>query len=329
MRVNQAQGLYPRIQGVLTAEQQRTLILQWAAMRRNAAQVAISTQAIRDAQSRYQQQWADLLGAGARRQKAHVQVQQVTMQAQGVIGHQLLAIEQQLATQAREQQRCGRWKRPPGRRSNRPAWRRALQPLEGTYTPQGRLLRGHTHREGINGQSEYPAAHPEQHRGQPGQCRAAPARPCSTGFLALFLLLALVIAVLRRCCGTGGSCMARSGFMIRLALVAWAVTKWPWFLDGLRDLAVSLGLLATGGQLTIAEFLDPGALVQAGAVIGARCSGPRSRPIWGSRPLCRHPLLCGLGRLLCGVCRDGLQESSGGRWSCSLPGQRACACSRP
>ena len=40
--VNQARTLYPRIQGVLTAEQQRTLLLQWAAMRRDAAQVAIT-----------------------------------------------------------------------------------------------------------------------------------------------------------------------------------------------------------------------------------------------------------------------------------------------
>ena len=69
---HQAQGLYPRVYGVLTGPQQRELTLLWAAMRRNSAQVAISTQAIRDAQARYQHQWADLIRAraGGRRQRA-------------------------------------------------------------------------------------------------------------------------------------------------------------------------------------------------------------------------------------------------------------------
>ena len=58
---HQAQGLYPRVYGVMHPDQRRKLTLQWAAMRRNSAQVAISTQAVRDAQARYQQQWADLI----------------------------------------------------------------------------------------------------------------------------------------------------------------------------------------------------------------------------------------------------------------------------
>jgi P-type conjugative transfer protein TrbJ len=138
--VHQARGLYPRIQGLLTAEQQRTLMLHWAAVQRDSAHVAISTQAIREAQSRTQAQWTALL-AQATAAEGALQVQQVTMQAQGVIRHQLLAIEQQLATQAREQsmralEEASRIELEQTRME------RALQPLDTTYTPQGRLLRG-------------------------------------------------------------------------------------------------------------------------------------------------------------------------------------------
>ena len=138
--VNQARNLYPRIQGVLTAEQQRGLLLQWAAVRRDAAQVAISMQAIREAQARTQAQWTTLLGQ-AKAAEGALQVQQVTMQAQGVIGHQLLAIEQQLATQARERsmqamEEASRLEMEQSRLE------KALQPLDTTYAPQGRLLRG-------------------------------------------------------------------------------------------------------------------------------------------------------------------------------------------
>jgi P-type conjugative transfer protein TrbJ len=139
--VNQARSLYPRIQGVLTAEQQRTLVLQWATMRRDAAQVAITTQAIREAQRRTQAQWTALLGQ-AQAAEGALQVQQVTMQAQGVIGHQLLAIEQQLATQARESsmralEEASRIELEQTRMM------KALQPLDVTaYVPQGRRLRG-------------------------------------------------------------------------------------------------------------------------------------------------------------------------------------------
>lgn len=89
-----------------------------------------------------------------------------------------------------------------------------------------------------------------------------------TGVMALFCLLALV-AMCYGALWNGRVLHGAFGFMIRLALVSWAVTKWPWFLDGLRDLAVSLGFLATGDQLTIAEFLDPGAFVKLGLSSGA------------------------------------------------------------
>jgi conjugal transfer/entry exclusion protein len=138
--VTQAQALYPRVAGVLSAEQQRTMTLYWATMRRNSAQVAISTQAIRDAQARYQQQWADLIRQ-AEGVKGNVQVQQTQVQAQAVVGQQLMAIEQQLATQAREQseqalEHATRTEIAEHLREE------ALRPLEGTYIPQGRFVRG-------------------------------------------------------------------------------------------------------------------------------------------------------------------------------------------
>jgi P-type conjugative transfer protein TrbJ len=136
--VTQAQTLYPRISGVLTAEQQRTLNLHWATMRRNSAQVAISTQAIRDAQMRYQQQWADLI-TRAQRAEGNVQVQQTAVQAQAVVGHQLLAIEQQLATQARERSEMA-MEQATRTEIEQHLMDKSLAPLEGTYVPQGRLL---------------------------------------------------------------------------------------------------------------------------------------------------------------------------------------------
>lgn len=84
-----------------------------------------------------------------------------------------------------------------------------------------------------------------------------------TGFLLTFVLLALVVL----CYGllyNGRVIAGALGLLIRLSLVAYALSEWPWFLGTLRNLGVFLGLLVTGGTLTIAEFLDPGALLQTG-----------------------------------------------------------------
>lgn len=136
--VTQAQGLYPRVMGVLSADQQRTLTLQWAAMRRNAAEVAISTQAIREAQARVQGQWGTLIGR-AQAAEGALQVQQAQVQAQAMLGHQLLALEQHLATQARGQSEAA-MEQATRTEIAQHLTDRALAPLEGTYTPQGRLL---------------------------------------------------------------------------------------------------------------------------------------------------------------------------------------------
>jgi conjugal transfer/entry exclusion protein len=131
-------GLYPRIQGSLTAAEQRRLTLQWAAMRRDAAQVAISTQAIREAQARYQQQWADILRRAYAAQGA-LQIQQAGVQAQGVMGHQLLGIEQQLATQARERSEQA-METASRAEIEQHLLQQAMEPLSTAYTPQGRFL---------------------------------------------------------------------------------------------------------------------------------------------------------------------------------------------
>ena len=92
-------------------------------------------------------QWTALL-AQAKAAEGALQVQQVTMQAQGVIGHQLLAIEQQLATQAREQsmralEEASRIELEQTRME------RALQPLETHLYPARPVAARDTHREGI------------------------------------------------------------------------------------------------------------------------------------------------------------------------------------
>lgn len=48
------------------------------------------------------------------------------------------------------------------------------------------------------------------------------------------------------------------------ALVTLAIDRWPWFLGGLRNLAITLGIIATGDQLALTDFLDPGALLRVG-----------------------------------------------------------------
>jgi len=134
----QVQTLYPKIAGILDAGQQRTLYLQWAEAKRDTARVAIQTQAIADSQAKYQQQWANLV-ASARAAEGNLQIQQTAVQAQAVVGNQLLSIEQHLATQAREQ----------SQKSLEEATRIVLEQnaiqhvtstMDTTYTAQGKIL---------------------------------------------------------------------------------------------------------------------------------------------------------------------------------------------
>jgi conjugal transfer/entry exclusion protein len=97
----QAKDVYPKAQGIVTGVQQRQMAMQWAAAKRDAAKVGVQTQAIKTAQEKYQQQWADIIAA-ARAAEGNMQVQQAQAQGQAVMGNQLLSIEQQLATAARQ-----------------------------------------------------------------------------------------------------------------------------------------------------------------------------------------------------------------------------------
>ena len=111
------------------------------------------------------------------------------------------------------------------------------------------------------------------------------------GFVGLFTLLALVLL----CYGllwNGRVLPSALGLLVRLALVTFALTRWPWFLGGLRDLGVTLGLLVTGGQLTVVEFLDPGALVQTGITSAAVLWQAFQAHATLTKVLTALPLLC-------------------------------------
>jgi type IV secretory pathway TrbL component len=57
--------------------------------------------------------------------------------------------------------------------------------------------------------------------------------------------------------------------LVRLALVFLALERWPWLLGGLRDIAITFGLLATGNLVDVANFLDPGGFLRLGLQSGA------------------------------------------------------------
>jgi len=98
----QAKDVYPKAQAIVTGAQRRVLEFEWAAAKRDAAKVAVQTQAIQTTQAKYQQQWADIIAA-ARAAEGNMQIQQAQAQGQAVLGNQLLSIEQHLATAARQE----------------------------------------------------------------------------------------------------------------------------------------------------------------------------------------------------------------------------------
>jgi P-type conjugative transfer protein TrbJ len=134
----QAQALYPKMTGTRTAAQQRQLERTWAAAQRNAASIALQTQALQRSQQVYEAQWSEVL-AKAAAAEGNLQIQQAAVQGQGLLGGKLMAIEQQLATQARE----------TSQRNLREATRSEMeqnalevtgQAVDTTYTPQGTPL---------------------------------------------------------------------------------------------------------------------------------------------------------------------------------------------
>lgn len=100
--VSDVQRLYPRMVGQVDAGQQRTLALQWAAAQRDAATVAVRTQAMQDTQKAYRREWNEVLTA-AKAAKGNLEIEQANAEALGLVGTQLAGIEAQLATAARQQ----------------------------------------------------------------------------------------------------------------------------------------------------------------------------------------------------------------------------------
>jgi hypothetical protein len=135
---NQAQNVYPQIQRVLSAPQQRQLQRQYAAVQRDAARVGILTQAMSQDQQAYQNYWADLM-AKAQAAQGNLEIQQVQAQGQGLLGSQLLAIQQQLATQAREQSQRS-LKEAGETELEQNALEATGKTLDTTYAPQGKSL---------------------------------------------------------------------------------------------------------------------------------------------------------------------------------------------
>jgi P-type conjugative transfer protein TrbJ len=133
-----AQAIYPRIQGVPSAAQQAALERDWAAAQRDSARVAVVTEAIQGSQQRVQQEWTDLLNRGAATQ-GNLQIQQANLQGLGLVGHQLATVEQLLATQAREDSQ--RSLREASQREMETSAREASSPgLDTGYAPQGKAL---------------------------------------------------------------------------------------------------------------------------------------------------------------------------------------------
>ena len=89
--------------------------------------------------------------------------------------------------------------------------------------------------------------------------------PILMGYVALFGMLALLY-LLYAVIANGQALSSAVGLLIRLALVVLVIDRWPWFVGGVRDLGLDLGLLATGNTLQVSDFLDPGALVRKGIV---------------------------------------------------------------
>jgi P-type conjugative transfer protein TrbJ len=100
--VASARRLYPQVATPMAAADKRALDLQWSGTQREAARVAVETQAILEQQRQTRQQWRDLYEA-ARTAEGSLQVQQALFQAQALQGAQLGQIEQQLATAGRLQ----------------------------------------------------------------------------------------------------------------------------------------------------------------------------------------------------------------------------------
>ena len=125
------------------------------------------------------------------------------------------------------------------------------------------------------------------------------------GFLALFSLLALV-ALCYGLLWNGRVLHGAFGLMIRLALVSWArdqvalVPRWA------ARPGRGYWLSRHRGPAHHRRVSRPRRLREAGAVIGRGALDGVQGASGDHHPRCGDHLFCGLGGLLCGICRDGL-----------------------
>jgi len=100
--VAQAQGVYPKVTGMLTGQQLPQTQQQWAAAQREAATVALQVQAIQTDHDTTMANIAALTRASSQTQ-GNLDSQQAIAQGQGILATQLEGVQAHLATQARLQ----------------------------------------------------------------------------------------------------------------------------------------------------------------------------------------------------------------------------------
>jgi len=98
--VSQAQGVYPRVNSLLTGEQVTATRQQWAAAQREAATVALQVQAMQSDHAATMARITELVNASSQTE-GNLDSQQALAQGQGMLATQLEGVQGHLATQAR------------------------------------------------------------------------------------------------------------------------------------------------------------------------------------------------------------------------------------
>ena len=98
----QAQQFYGKVSGMVSGPQLRQMQRQWAGVQREAGQVGVAVEAIRQQQADLMVRQRDLLNKAASA-KGNLDIQQAQAQLQGLQSQQLHSIENQLATMGRAQ----------------------------------------------------------------------------------------------------------------------------------------------------------------------------------------------------------------------------------
>jgi type IV secretion system protein TrbJ len=131
----QAEDLYKKATGQPTAAQQRALARQWASAQRDAAALAIKTQAIEEQNAKMREQW-EAVQQRAQAAAGNLEVQQANNQGLALVGAQLQGVQAQLATAAREQSQRA-MEEATRTEMEQNALDAAGKGLNTAYTPQG------------------------------------------------------------------------------------------------------------------------------------------------------------------------------------------------